>query len=1011
MDLEPDERRAFIEAHASSPEIAKQAIFMAAETGGAASASDLVRDRVVGAFKNATPSGPEPLPDRIDQYDIVRRLGRGGMGEVLEGVHPEIGKRVAIKRLPASVIGSGPRQELFLDEARAMAQLEHPNIARFMTHGRDTDDRLYLVMEFVDGVTLADRLCVGPCSSEETVQIGFELASALCAAHEASRPLIHRDLKPGNVMLRETGMVKLLDFGLVRGLASPEDDPHVPPGVAVGTQGYWSPEQARGDPVDARTDLFSFGCVLYECLVGRRLFSERVPESDADLAALDGRCDVRLIDLIRSCVSIRAEDRPHAARVVRDRLDAIASGRAKISEVAPPFGWTESFGRDQVVASVLRHLGARAPVVLTGVGGIGKSHIAMRVWEQAYHRFDRRVFVGLGQCAADSEAAVARAIAGAIGTGQSDASAGALIESIGTDPVLLVLDECEAVVGGAAAFVSEALRRCPGLRVLATSRERLPLPGSRVIEITPLETPSRSDLAGVEPVASVRMFVGLSRLVAPQFELNAQNASDVASLCRLLDGIPLAVELAASSMDLLDPASLLRAYGSGGTVGELIGDARYTGIIETALETSVDRLAPAHRDVFDRLSVFRGGWAAEAARVVCAETGGAACDVVDSGLVELRRRSLIVRAGDSGGRARYRFLEPVRAYAQGRCDRSLGESATRAHVAWFAAKARALETGRHESGGEGRLDEMATDYDNVRRALRVACDGGFESAMVSRFAADLWSFWFRSAVDHDDWRDLSIAAFKLDPGVADDARGALANSLGICFVARQEFGPAREWYGTARSVWESLERPKRIALVLNNVGSMESDAREFEAAEAAFSEAISLLESEGVSASPTADEIRNNMGVLYLRSGRPAQARAEFLQVFESFEASGRDANAALVLLNLGASELELGHDAACESAFRRSYGLARPRPTAWDVVTAILLLLAGLRERQGRDDEAAIVSRLALDLVASIGPLESWYDLPIDEARRRVGDDAGAARDDAARLAACDDLLGATDA
>jgi Tol biopolymer transport system component/predicted Ser/Thr protein kinase len=231
-------------------------------------------------------------PTQIGIYTIEREVGRGGMGVVYLGMDPKLRRPVAIKVLPDAFAKDPERLARFEREARLLATLTHPNVAGI--YGlEEADGRRFLALEYVEGETLAERLERGPLPVDETIDVCRQIASALEAAHEAG--VIHRDLKPGNVKLTASGEVKVLDFGLARGPAQTADStpdltnsPTVTVGatgvgVIMGTAAYMSPEQARGKPVDRRTDIWSFGCVLYECLTGTQAFAG---ETVSDMIAL-----------------------------------------------------------------------------------------------------------------------------------------------------------------------------------------------------------------------------------------------------------------------------------------------------------------------------------------------------------------------------------------------------------------------------------------------------------------------------------------------------------------------------------------------------------------------------------------------------------------------------------------------------------------------------------------------------------------------------------------------------
>ena len=222
---------------------------------------------------------------RLGPYEILSALGAGGMGEVYRARDTKLDRDVAIKILPEAFAADTERLARFQREAKTLASLNHPNIAHI--HGLEESDGVRaLVMELVEGEDLAQRIARGAIPVDEALPIAKQIAEALEAAHEQG--IIHRDLKPANIKVRPDGTVKVLDFGLAKameptGVASPSvsQSPTITTpamteaGMILGTAAYMSPEQARGKPVDKRTDIWAFGCVLYEMLTGQRAFDGR----------------------------------------------------------------------------------------------------------------------------------------------------------------------------------------------------------------------------------------------------------------------------------------------------------------------------------------------------------------------------------------------------------------------------------------------------------------------------------------------------------------------------------------------------------------------------------------------------------------------------------------------------------------------------------------------------------------------------------------------------------------
>src|SRR5262245_27435116 len=260
---------------------------------------------------------PQP-GDRLAHYHLTRRIGEGGMGVVFEAQDTRLGRNVAIKNLPEALARHPDRLARFEREAKVLASLNDPGIAAIYGLEEAAGSRC-LVLELVPGETLAGRLARGPVPIAETVALCRQVATALEGAHD--RGIVHRDLKPANVAVTPEGQVKLLDFGLAKAfeVETPSGDRSQSPTVTsagtaahviLGTAAYMSPEQARGRPVDRRSDIWSFGCLLFELLTGRQAFAgetvtdclARILEREPDWSALPAATPAWLLDLMKRCL-------------------------------------------------------------------------------------------------------------------------------------------------------------------------------------------------------------------------------------------------------------------------------------------------------------------------------------------------------------------------------------------------------------------------------------------------------------------------------------------------------------------------------------------------------------------------------------------------------------------------------------------------------------------------------------------------------------------------------------
>ena len=304
---------------------------------------------------------------RLGPYEIVSQIGAGGMGEVYRAHDTRLDRPVAIKVLALDISTSPEARQRFEREARTVSRLSHPNICQLHDVGTE-DGAPFLVMELVDGETLAARLSKGPLPLETTIRYGMHIAEALEVAHRAG--VVHRDLKPANVMLPKSGL-KLLDFGLAKDApaaqATVTAHPITAPGVAAGTVQYMAPEVLEGHQADHRSDIYALGAVLYEMASGKRAFA----------GATETLMPPTLDRIVRGCLAADPDDRWQSAHDVRLQLASVGGVGDPASAVGAPqrtklasawMGWAVAvLAAGVAVASLVR---SRGPAESSGVPAI-----------------------------------------------------------------------------------------------------------------------------------------------------------------------------------------------------------------------------------------------------------------------------------------------------------------------------------------------------------------------------------------------------------------------------------------------------------------------------------------------------------------------------------------------------------------------------------------------------------------------------------------------------------------
>ena len=554
-------------------------------------------------------------------------------------------------------------------EARAASSLNHPHILVVHDIG-EIDGRPFIVTELVAGETLRQKMEGRSIAVREAIDIGTQVASALAAAH--GRGIVHRDIKPENIMVRPDGYLKVLDFGLAK-LSMVEDDGEratlsTDPGLIMGTPEYMSPEQAAGEEVDFRSDQFAFGVVMYELLSGRRPFQRRsavlsaaavITDTPEPLARLRPDLPPPLL------VGDRALPVEAQGRALRhDRRAASRSGDDSGPHLGCPFtgcgaAARQSPGRGHEPGGPRRGRRRGAGPARAGGRAVGHAHRSRRSRQDTARRArgahderrlrGRDVFRSARRCRRRRPSGVGTVLMLDVHPGAGETPWTAVtrhLRALGA-PLLLILDNFEHIAT-AAVEVAALIERCERVKILASSRARLNISAEHEYQVSPLVIPDGSRVrraATVADVPAVRLFVERARAARAGFALTDENAGAIADICLALDGLPLAIELAAARVKMIPPEALLARVA--GKSLSLDGGARDRPARQQTLRATIDwgyeLLTPAEQRLFRRLGVFIRGWTLEGAEAVCDARQ-------DLGHRRLRRRVVAHRQEPGPGR-------------------------------------------------------------------------------------------------------------------------------------------------------------------------------------------------------------------------------------------------------------------------------------------------------------------------------------------------------------------------
>ena len=894
------------------------------------------------------------------------------MGEVYLAEDGQLKRKAALKFLTADVKLNPDHLERFLREARAASALNHPNICTIYEINSQGEVP-FIAMEFIEGETVSAMIRRRRRNVRQAIEVAAQVCAALAEAHAAG--IVHRDIKPANIIVTKRDQAKILDFGLVK-LVETENVASAnqfltKAGMIVGTASYMSPEQARGLDVDGRTDIWSLGVVLYEMLTGLLPFSgetstdtlaailtktpippsqlvadvppelekivlralhsnrdERFPTADAflkDLRNLGRRLELEA-ERQASSQSRSGEDdtfifdNAPTEVVVRNTAGAETAGTGRRTSNLRPY-FAPIIGRRSEISDVthlLREERVRL-VTMTGIGGTGKTRLAHAVAETMLPEFADGVFM-IELSSVSLPELVTASIAQPLGV--KDAGGRPVLDILkdylSDKQMLLVLDNFEQVVD-AAPQIAELLAAAEGLKVLVTSRFLLHITAEYEFVVPPLLPPSGELLSSFETIKrndAVQLFVQRAQAVDPNFNLTAENGRSVAEICGRLEGLPLAIELAAARTKILSPSAILSKLES--RLKFLTGGPRdlpeRQRTMQGAIDWSYDLLDENEKAVFRRLSVFSGSFSVEAAEAVCGwQESKDEVEVIDA-IASLLDKSLLIRVDGKGGEYRFGMLEVVREYAE-QALHSAGENdaATHAHAEYFVSLGEKAEPFLQAAQTAEWLDRLEDEHDNLRAAMQWSLTN--DPSFAVRLAVAVRNFWLLHSHLSEGYRWLKAALesggeppaalrFKLMNGLglaarfrgdyetarkayedglaagkeAGDKQGVALSSRGLGLVAMQQgdTAAARDFFESGLAISRELDDKFGIAISLSFLGDLARTERHFSRARPLFEESLALF--RDLDNKSAVSDALNNLGAACFGEGDLRLSKQHFAE-------------------------------------------------------------------------------------------------------------------------------------
>jgi non-specific serine/threonine protein kinase len=866
---------------------------------------------------------------RLGPYEIREQLDGGGMGDVYRATDVRLGRDVAVKLMKENLLDEEAVIR-FDRESRALAALNHPNVVAIFDVG-EHDRRPYLVTELLVGATLRQRLRALP--PLDPWDVARQFAAGIAASHRQG--VVHRDLKPENLFVTSAGTVKILDLGIAQRMSHPDPNPGA--SSLTGTTGYMAPEQIRGQPATFRSDIFSFGAILYEVCTGRQAFEgeDELARAYATLSreppALESSGTLQ--EVIARCLRKDPAERFASGDELVHALDVAFAPVSRapstaVWDVGPatlhlePTGFVGRHAEQEQLERLLEDPCVRL-VTVTGPGGAGKTRLAVHVCERLRLHGARVVFVALAPLRDPALVVKAIARAFAIADASTENPVEAIAKQIGRERVLLVLDNFEHVVR-AADDVAELIAITPALQVLVTSRAVLRIRGERVWTLAPMEAPAADEpIDEIGGKDAILLFCDRARAADPGFAADDSNLEDVAAICRRLGGLPLAIELAATHLRVLTPLELRERLDREAPLAMLSGGPRDVPEHQRALRStfawSYELLPPAARAAFRALSVFAGGFTLAGAQQVAMPSVDAAAAL--SLIEELADNSLLQRRV-AHGRRRLALLEPLREFGHEQLVAE-GESseAERRHAHWVLEVVERWEPVLGSPRQLDALEHLEDEHANLRVALDWAMARG-EGVLALRLATAVALFWQLRGYWQEGQRRLEAAIALGSDRATDRDRARALTALGYLTWSLGLLTDAERALKSAISIFRATGDPPGLASALMRLSFTEMHRGELHEGERLADEAVALFRSAGDRRG--LGEALFHRGVAAMWSERLSEASGIFEDALAQLEGLGDPATIAVVRNGQGEVARARGELERARGCYGEALALAR---------------------------------------------------------------------------------------